>query len=207
MEALLFKVHGMFYKPEIRKPIVSRRKQLPPAAIKELSEQIAARAFPLAQLIESEHVGSYISHDGEVDPMPILRSEISTQKFFYLPVITSESEKNLAFYPYSPGEDLPPNRYGIPEPQFENKKSIPIEKLEVVFVPIVAFDKYCNRLGRGAGYYDHTFSFIKNLPPNQKRPLLVGLAYEFQKVAKIEPSKWDVPMDIIITELDIYLKI
>jgi 5-formyltetrahydrofolate cyclo-ligase len=72
----------------------------------------------------------------------------------------------------------------------------------LVFSPLVAFDAQCHRIGRGAGYYDHTFSFVKT--DSVKRPLLIGLGYEFQKVADTEPSKWDVSMDHIMTEADHY---
>ena len=54
----------------------------------------------------------------------------------------------------------------------------------------------------GKGYYDKTFDF--RLSESHKKPLLIGLAYEFQCVELIEQEEWDVPLDAVITEKLIY---
>ena len=69
-------------------------------------------------------------------------------------------------------------------------------------VPLVAFDKDCNRIGMGEGYYDKALSDLNN--SNKKRTHLMGVAYNFQKVEQIKPNKWDVPLDCIVTEIDVY---
>lgn len=198
----------MFYKPEFRKYIRARRKKLNPIAIQQSSLQIAARLIHLPNLIDSKYIGYYLPQEGEVDPNPIINCEIFLHKLFYLPVIKPEEQKLMAYYSYTAKEPLKANRYGILEPHIEEKKPIDITQLDVVFVPLVGFDHHCNRLGRGAGYYDHTFAFIKNIPYHSKRPFLIGLAYEFQKISpQIVPSPWDVPLDIVVTENEIYTKI
>lgn len=195
------------YKPEFRKSIRARRKHLNAVAIQQLSQQIAAKSLHLDQLFESKHIGYYVADEGEVDPSPIIQSQILQQKLFYLPVIASHEEKCLSYYLHQPHEPLQTNRYGIKEPSIENKKPIDLQLLDLVFVPLVAFDSSCNRIGRGAGYYDHTFVFTQKLMPHQKRPLLIGLGYEFQKIPNITPSSWDVPLDFVVTEEQIYQRI
>lgn len=195
------------YKPEFRRSIRARRKQLNPIAIQQASLQIAARSLHLGQIFESKHIGYYIADEGEVDSSPIIQSQILQNKLFYLPAIVSHEEKHLSYYLHQPHESMQTNRYGIKEPSTENKKPIDLQLLDLVFVPLVAFDSSCNRIGRGAGYYDHTFAFTQKLMPHQKRPLLIGLGYEFQKIPNITPSRWDVPLDFVVTEDQIYQRI
>jgi len=52
------------------------------------------------------------------------------------------------------------------------------------------------------GYYDYTFSFLQN--QNTPKPTLVGLGYEFQKMDLIEAYSWDIPLNIVITETQVY---
>ena len=67
---------------------------------------------------------------------------------------------------------------------------------------MVGFDTKGNRLGMGAGFYDRTFNF--KLSEKINTPLLIGLAYECQKLDNLTPNSWDVPLDYIITEDTIY---
>ena len=96
------------------------------------------------------------------------------------------------------------NKFNISEPLIKNQKPVRPENLNLILAPLVAFDENCNRLGRGLGCYDLYLQFTKNTPQN-KRPTLIGLAYEFQKVEKLIPKSWDVQMDFIVTEKNIYL--
>ena len=63
---------------------------------------------------------------------------------------------------------------------------------------MVGFDVKGNRLGYGGGYYD------KFLQADKKKPVCIGLAFEVQKIMSIEKEKWDISMDIIVTEKEIY---
>ena len=73
-------------------------------------------------------------------------------------------------------------------------------ELEVVLLPLVAVDWSGNRLGHGTGYYDRTFAFRRD----RDTPILIGLAHRFQVVESIEPSPWDVPVDLVVTETGIF---
>ena len=95
------------------------------------------------------------------------------------------------------------NRYNILEPELKNAELIAAENLDLVLVPLVAFDLSGNRLGMGAGFYDTTFSFLNNIKRPSK-PYLLGLAYEWQKLATLEKENWDITLDAVITDQTFY---
>jgi len=71
------------------------------------------------------------------------------------------------------------------------------DQLDVVLVPLVAFDLTCNRIGMGGGFYDRSFEFRKNTPAP---PTLVGVAHAFQQVKDVLAQPWDVPLDFVATD-------
>lgn len=194
---------NMFYKPEFRRKIREKRQQLAEPAISIAAKQVAAQLMVLPQLIDAKNIAYYLPTENELDPRFVAEYETLQNKQFYLPVLEPTS-KNLAFYAYKFNEDLFENKYGILEPETEGKTAIACHELDIIFVPLVGFDPHGNRLGRGAGYYDRTFATLDFSA--KKRPLLIGLAYEFQKINQIEPDDWDIPMDLIITEKTVYRK-
>lgn len=189
----------MFYKPEYRNPIRERRQELSELNVAEASKRVAAQLVYFHPLQDAKKIGHYMPSEGEIDSKYILECAPFRNKEFFLPVLNVE-EKTLSFFPHPLKDKLVENKFSILEPDTEGKKAINLENLDIIFVPLVAFDKNCNRLGRGGGYYDRTLANHKN----GKKPLLIGLAYEFQKIENIEPQAWDIPMDFIITENEIY---
>jgi 5-formyltetrahydrofolate cyclo-ligase len=70
-------------------------------------------------------------------------------------------------------------------------------------MPLVAFDEQGNRLGMGGGFYDRTLAYLRQRE-QWRRPLLIGLAHECQKVPSLESQRWDIPLDAIFTEAAVY---
>ena len=106
-----------------------------------------------------------------------------------LPKINKNSQMN--FFHWSTKDPLLINKSGIPEPT-SNKINYP----DILLVPLVAFDKYYNRVGYGGGFYDR---YIKKLK-KKKKIITIGLAYSFQKVKKIPINRYDIKLDFIVTE-------
>ena len=71
--------------------------------------------------------------------------------------------------------------------------------LDLVLMPLVAFDKAGNRLGMGKGYYDRSLKIL-NHRKAWRRPRLTGIAYEFQRVDKIDNEPWDIPLQFALTD-------
>ncbi|MDC0518444.1 5-formyltetrahydrofolate cyclo-ligase, partial [Candidatus Pelagibacter sp.] len=106
-----------------------------------------------------------------------------------LPKIKKNSQ--MDFFSWSFQDPLEINKYGIPEP-ISDKIKYP----DILLVPIVAYDKALNRIGYGGGFYDRYLEKINKI----KKVITVGLAYSFQKVKKIPINKYDIKLDLIITE-------
>ena len=139
--------------------------------------------------MKSKVIGGYYPYNYEVDGMKILK-KLEQQKYIIsLPKIKKNYQ--MDFFEWSINDPLKINKYGIPEP-ISNKVRYP----DILFVPLVAFDKYLNRIGYGGGFYDRYISKIRK----KKNVLLIGLAYSFQKVNKIPINKYDIKLDFIITE-------
>jgi 5-formyltetrahydrofolate cyclo-ligase len=94
------------------------------------------------------------------------------------------------------------NRFRLPEPDVADSEMLAPEDLDLVLAPLVVFDSYRNRIGMGGGFYDRSFAFRKI--PGHTRPVLIGVAHEIQKVDRIVPEEWDVPLDMIVTDQAIY---
>lgn len=152
------------------------------------------RCSPL--FFNSKRIGLYLANDAEIDPA-ILGSYLEAGgRDLALPCLDPLGVNRLQFAPYHSNSALAANRYGIDEPAGHHRiKSI---SLDLVLVPLVAFDDAGNRLGMGAGFYDRTFAFKKYAPG--LGPKLVGLAHECQKTKDLQPENWDIALDAVLTE-------
>src|SRR5690606_2494135 len=113
-----------------------------------------------------------------------------------------QDDRTLRFGPWRAGDPLLQNRYGIPEPDLSPDACLAAADLDLVLLPLTAFDRRGNRLGSGAGYYDRSFAFLAGRP-RPARPLLVGIGYAFQESAALDPAAWDVPLDYVATEREL----
>lgn len=190
---------------QIRKSIRARRRSLTPAQRRTAARSIANlicgnRTFKFAQ-----NIALYWPQDGEADLRPLIHRAWVMKKNCYLPVLSSFSNEQLLFALYTHQSKLVANRFNIPEPETSPKRLIKPSSLDVIYTPLVAFDESCNRIGMGGGFYDRTFAFL-NRRRHWRRPKLIGVAYELQKISAIQPNAWDVILDAVITERKIYLK-
>jgi 5-formyltetrahydrofolate cyclo-ligase len=133
--------------------------------------------------------------NGEVDLDPIWQFSHEHGKTCYFPVLTKE--KILCFLPATPSTPFKMNQYNIPEPDIDIGQALSPKELDLIIMPLVAFDARCTRLGMGAGYYDRTLENKPTVP-------LFGVAYQFQRVDFIDPQPWDIPLDAVITQNAIY---
>ncbi len=152
----------------------------------------------IPQMKRAGHIGIYWPMDGELDVRSLLRR--FPEKQFYLPVLPEEPHPHLGFK-YWNGAPLPfRNRFHIPEPVRSPSRAAGL--LDLVLVPLVAFDPTGARLGMGAGFYDRTFEHKQLLPGSG--PQLIGVAHQLQCVQHLPTDNWDIPLDTVVTEQRIY---
>jgi 5-formyltetrahydrofolate cyclo-ligase len=92
---------------------------------------------------------------------------------------------------------LAAGRFGLVEPD-AGSPEIPVERIDVMILPGLAFDRAGRRLGWGGGYYDEAAGRLRA----SGRGFLVGVAYDFQLVDRCpaDPAGGDVPVDCVVTD-------
>ena len=184
----------------LREHLKLKRKHLTTKESDEMSKEIFQRVIQSKWLHKHSNVGIYHPVNGEANTLKLIDFMWSINQQVFLPII---NKKNLQFGKLKPDSKLIKNRYGIPEPSIKKSKQVSANLLDMAFVPLVAFDMNGFRIGMGSGYYDRTFK-KKLAIKNAKSPLLIGLAYEFQKQECLNHQPWDVPLDMVVTELNTY---
>lgn len=166
-----------------------------------LCERIASsRAFQ-----RSKHIAFYLSNDGEMDLDILIKHAWQQGKHCYLPVLAEPNTQRLWFIPYTVNTKLKSNRFGILEPvHTRNTRLRKTLSLDLVLMPLVAFDEQGNRVGMGGGFYDRTLAFLRQRQYWHK-PNLLGVAYEFQKNEQLNMNPWDIPLQAIATEKHLYI--
>jgi 5-formyltetrahydrofolate cyclo-ligase len=117
------------------------------------------------------------------------------KKRIFAPVLTKN--EIMQFCEVTANTDIQVNQYGLAEPV--GGEIIAPRLLDVVVTPVVAFDNAGHRVGMGGGYFDRTFSFLKGRK-HLFHPKLIGIAFACQKVDKITPNRWDIPLFATVSE-------
>ena len=161
-----------------------------------------ARLVSNAQMFHNvKNIGIYLENDGEIGTSQIVKAAFESDISCYLPVLDSKAKNNLCFTKYDSCTPLRKNKFGIFEPSLENINPINPEILDIIFLPVVGFDRSGSRLGMGGGYYDRALAFTKL--SQFSKPKLVGLAHSFQEIKSIHRQLWDIPVNFIATEKEI----
>ena len=187
-------------KAELRKQLRALRQELS-ADTRRAAANTAARLFIATTFFQkAAKVACYWAQPEEMDTLPLIQALWAAGKHCYLPVMLAKGP--LEFALYKKGDTLQANRYGVLEPQTEAAR-IAAAELDLVILPLVAFDAQGNRLGMGGGSYDRSFEFL--LQQKERKPLLVGLAYRLQEVAEVPRESFDVPLAAVLTEFEFRL--
>ena len=178
-------------KSQIRKLILKIRKK------RFLDKDISINSKIIQKVLKSKNIkgkiiGGYYPYNNELNCIKILKNFESRKYLITLPKIKNNFQ--MDFFEWKSNEPLTINKYGIPEPA-SNRFRYP----DIILVPLLAFDKNLNRVGYGGGFYDRYIQKIKK----KKKFILIGLAYSFQRVKRIPMNKFDMKLDVIITEKEI----
>lgn len=183
-------------RAQVRREVRAARRRLSDRERFVLSHQLSVNLARSGMLLRTRRLAAFWPNDGEVDLSGLFPRLWQAGKKLYLPVIAGS---RLWFAPFGPETAMAENRFGIPEPRGRHPAPVPTWALDVVLMPLVAFDGAGNRIGMGGGFYDRTFAY-KRHRHSLRRPLLVGTAFGFQHRARLDAQPWDVPLDAVVTE-------
>lgn len=144
-------------------------------------------SLPIFQ--QSDNIACYAAYPHEFDTMPLITTIWQSGKKCYLPIVMPDSR--LTFAAYFPDTKLAKNQYGIFEPR--HSPIISLNELDLIIMPLVAFDADCHRLGTGGGYYDRTLA-------EKHSAFLLGLGFSFQQAAALPSDPWDINPQAVLTE-------
>ena len=179
----------------LRQQALRARRTMSNEARSRASAIICQRVCELPEYYSSKAVGCFLPMHDEVDTRDIIQRAWRANKRIFVPVLRGDAQ--MVFCEIEPDSELEQNRFGIWEPV--RGFLIDSKVLDLVITPTVAFDSDHNRIGMGSGYYDRCFAHLRN---RRKwiRPKLVGVAFQCQRVEKITPNPWDIPLYTVISD-------
>ncbi len=192
-------------KTELRAQARDLRRSISPQQRAIAAINLLENLKTLEHFRRAKTVAMYIQNDGEIDPLEVVKWCWKNHKITYVPIVVADS-RSLLFAQLDSTSALVNNRFGITEPDVAADKIIPAQQLDIVLLPLVAFDQNGNRVGMGGGFYDTTFAFMtQNMTQGMTKkcaqlPKLIGIAYEVQKADKVLSMSWDIPLNLVVTD-------
>jgi 5-formyltetrahydrofolate cyclo-ligase len=186
-------------RSSLRASLRALRRSIPPAERRRAATRVARNADRELHLRPGWRVAAYWATAEELDAAALIALAERRGCRVFLPQIERRRLGRRMRFLESTGRHRA-NRYGIPEP--EGPQFVSPRCLDVVFLPLIGFDRSGMRLGAGAGYYDRAFAF-RRIRTAWHAPLLVGIGFALQEVARLAPAAHDVPLDLVITEREV----
>ncbi len=186
-------------KSQIRKEMLETLKKQSLSDKFKKSDIIKMRLFSSKEFKKAHCVMFYISEGQfEVQTGLMIEEAIELGKKVVVPKTIVREKTIMPSVIKDPEEDLERGPFGIYQPKSLKFRPIKKEEIDLVVVPGVCFDKRCNRLGRGQGYYDN---FLKDLPVSTVK---VGVAFSFQVVERLPITTEDISLNKVLTDTDTY---
>jgi 5-formyltetrahydrofolate cyclo-ligase len=182
-------------KTDLRKRNRQKRARLEPEQRQAWDSAINGHLLDYAARERPHCVAAFLAFDGEPDLSHALARLEHRHLRLALPVVReAPGRADICFRQWSPGSEMRPNRYGIPEPV--GTLDLRMGEIDLVLVPLVAWDANGGRLGMGASFYDRVFQPLAS----QRRPFRLGVAYQLQRVERIPLDPWDIRLHGVLTE-------
>lgn len=183
-------------KAEQRKKLLALRSDLSIAKVEQKSQIIKNKLLNSQEFNQAHTILIYINFKNEVQTKALIKKMLAQNKQVIVPITNTQEKKLYLSELKDFNKELKPSKYGILEPKTKYRRLIAPEELELIVAPGVGFDRQCNRLGYGGGYYDRLLSALPYVP-------VVALAFIEQIVNEIKTSVYDQKVDKIITEQEI----
>lgn len=179
-------------KELLREKYIVFRNNLSEDKVKEVSSRITNMFFSLEAIKEKQNFLLYHSFGNEIITYDIINVILRENKNVYLPYI---SNKKIEISQIYSKKELKSGAFGIMEPL--DRQDINVNKMDVLVVPGLLFDRKGYRIGYGGGYYDRLLAGIDS------HILTIGLAYDDFLQESLPIDKYDIPVKLIISEKQI----
>ncbi len=179
-------------KTEVRRLVKNKKKALSKEEIEQRSRHIISKIFGLDEYQNACRIYAYVSYNQEVSTFQFMRQVLAEGKTLLVPKVHKDV---MRFHEISDLDELRPGAYGILEPDNEKLDTV---SQGFMLLPGLAFDKEGHRLGYGGGFYD---KYLNENPCHYK----AALAYDFQVFEEIPFEAYDIPVDCLVTEADLYI--
>jgi len=176
-------------KPTLRQTYQSKRLKLQSEEVNIYTAKIITNLKKIPQVMAASRLLVFYPIQNEPNLIEYYQQLLIAKKHLIFPKTT---QKGLIPYKIDKLSDLQPSPpYNIPEPSHHKAKKIDIEKIDLVFVPGLVFDKRGHRIGFGKGHYDH---FLAQISAPK-----IGICFDFQIIDNIPEEAHDEIVDIIVT--------
>jgi 5-formyltetrahydrofolate cyclo-ligase len=166
------------------------------------SELIFQRVAGLPEYSSARTVLCYVSFRSEVSTHPFLAKMEADGKRVIVPYCLRQ---RLELFCFDSLSDLVPGTLGILEPKPElrelSHRRSTVQELDLLVIPGLAFDRHGGRVGYGKGYFDRL------LPEARPDALLAAVAFECQLVDAVPMQPYDVRVDAVVTENEVYRRL
>ncbi|MEE9334217.1 MAG: 5-formyltetrahydrofolate cyclo-ligase [Granulosicoccaceae bacterium] len=183
-------------RDELRRAKQAQRLELSPEQLNTAANNLQALCTPF--IGDKLRIAGYQAVRGEISVDALLQSARAKGAVTTLPIVNDET---LLFAPFTDKTAMLKKRFGLLEPDVPVTTYLKPEELDCILMPLVAFDDAANRMGMGGGFYDKSFAFRHE---GATQPLLIGVAHECQKSETVFHEWWDVPLDMVITDKNVY---
>jgi 5-formyltetrahydrofolate cyclo-ligase len=183
-------------KVTLRRELRRLRRALAPKEHREASLAAARVITRLPQFTAGRRVAVYLAFDGEADPASLERHARRRGVRLFVPIVSDVRHRLLRFHPLNNGRRR--GRFGIEIPQRPGRP-LGARWFDLVIVPVVGIDARGRRLGMGGGFYDRALEFRRHRR-RWRGPLLVGFAFDCQRVGSVFAQTWDVGLDAAATQ-------
>ena len=196
-------MNGLMTRQALRKAFRDKRTALTPqqqklAALKLVEQYALHDLFKKAR-----NVALYLPFNGELDTRPLIDYLWSQGCKVFIPIIHPFCAGHLLFQQFTLHTKMHNNHFGIAEPKLNVQKVCPLQHLDLMLTPLVAFDLNGNRLGMGGGFYDRTLASLQTTSSKQPA-IIVGLAHDMQLAPNLPTETWDIPLPHILTSSKLY---
>ena len=186
------------HKQQIREQLLRRLRRQPQRQRLAKSKAILRALARLEVYRRAKKVLCYAAIAGEVETRPLLERMLAERKRVAVPMARRDGHL-VACEIRDVGRDLNHRGlFGVAHPNPALARPVRPDRLDLVILPGVAFDRRCGRLGRGKGYFDR---YLARVP---KRVPRVGLAFGFQVVRELPQETHDQPVWAVVTEKGIH---